>query len=172
MARNRLPILLWACGLGLVVVTGCWRVVETVGLTPAEVTQKMLRDLSFFFLHESDVDDLPQGDVQALDGWFNRKMAEDGLLRVDIETELLVRYAPQWVQKDGSISLADAWRRKLVYQCPAEDPRYVARLYSVGPNGVDENGGGDDIDASILAAELPAARQSASSPSPHSRPAE
>jgi len=46
------------------------------------------------------------------------------------------------------LRLIDYWGHRVVYQCPADDPTYAFRLYSIGPNGIDEGGKGDDIDAS------------------------
>jgi len=47
-------------------------------------------------------------------------------------------------------SLVDAWGRKLRYKAPGTDGGGQAgsfRVWSVGPNGLDEDGAGDDIEA-------------------------
>lgn len=50
---------------------------------------------------------------------------------------------------NGDIRLVDIWGNPLIYGCPPEDPKLMFRLYSMGENGVDENGAGDDIDVSV-----------------------
>ena len=42
----------------------------------------------------------------------------------------------------------DAWGRKLVYEWNREDRR--ASIRSVGPNGVDERGAGDDFETNVV----------------------
>jgi Type II secretion system (T2SS), protein G len=39
----------------------------------------------------------------------------------------------------------DGWKRVLHYRCPGKHNPNGFDLYSVGPNGIDEGGGGDDI---------------------------
>ncbi|HZU96630.1 MAG TPA: type II secretion system protein GspG [Planctomycetota bacterium] len=41
--------------------------------------------------------------------------------------------------------VVDGWSRPFVYRCPGPIHRHGWDLYSVGPNGIDESGGGDDI---------------------------
>ena len=87
------------------------------------------------------------GQIGHLEKWLTGKRREDpalfhhwsGFFSVLVDEE-----------PSGQIRLLDLWGRSLVYQCPAEQPKYVFRLYSVGSNGIDENGGGDDIDVSPL----------------------
>ena len=64
---------------------------------------------------------------------------------------LMVMFKARFLVEDESsptIRLVDTWGNRLKYSCPAKDVKLVFRLYSTGPNGIDENGGGDDIDGS------------------------
>ena len=62
-----------------------------------------------------------------------------------------------WQRSDRSIAipsgqamilsprLVDAWNRPILYRCPGPVHRHGWDLYSVGPNGLDEQGDGDDL---------------------------
>jgi hypothetical protein len=41
--------------------------------------------------------------------------------------------------------IVDGWNRALIFRFPGPVHRHGWDLYSVGPNGIDEQGGGDDI---------------------------
>ena len=45
----------------------------------------------------------------------------------------------------SSHALRDPWQRSFVYQAPGANATTPPLIYSVGPNGVDEHGAGDDI---------------------------
>jgi len=148
------------CLLALVCLSlcGCRRCKE---MQPENAEQRTLRQLSYlrdFIIDQIVFEEplpfqLPDGDRKVLELWLaNRRdkhieeydedgkdMFEGALGRA----EYLVKHQPS-----GELHLVDIWNNPLKYQGPAEDPKYVFRLYSVGPNGKDENGGGDDIDAS------------------------
>lgn len=53
----------------------------------------------------------------------------------------------KWYRMLAKKDLKDSWGHKLVYRLAedAETSRKVPRVYSVGPNGDDESGEGDDI---------------------------
>jgi hypothetical protein len=44
-----------------------------------------------------------------------------------------------------SVVWMDAWNHPIIYRCPGPIHRHGWDLYSVGPNGIDEQGDGDDI---------------------------
>jgi hypothetical protein len=46
--------------------------------------------------------------------------------------------------RDMAGKILDPWGRPYVY-APAQEPGGTFALHSTGPNGKDENGGGDDI---------------------------
>jgi len=46
---------------------------------------------------------------------------------------------------EGSGVVRDGWGNPIIYRCPGPVHRHGWDLYSFGPNGVDEQGGGDDI---------------------------
>jgi hypothetical protein len=73
-----------------------------------------------------------EGDRSALEAW----------IRADRD----LRKAIYWRRVDEDLGpLVDAWGQPLVYRYPARRQELVFELYSVGPNGVDEQGEGDDI---------------------------
>ncbi len=47
--------------------------------------------------------------------------------------------------EDPQDLVADAWGNPVLYRFPGPVHRHGWDLWSVGPNGVDENGSGDDI---------------------------
>jgi hypothetical protein len=60
----------------------------------------------------------------------------------------------EWVKPNGllcdsgKVLILDPWGGRVVYEKPSRDPNYEFRLYSMGMNGIDEGGGGDDLDVS------------------------
>ena len=42
-------------------------------------------------------------------------------------------------------SIPDGWRQPLIYRPAGQGERAPFALYSIGPNGMDERGQGDDI---------------------------
>lgn len=90
---------------------------------------------------------IPRGNLRELEEWLSvlYKETEGQDLVFTIMRTQLVR-----VSECGRITLIDCWGQPLIYQSPAEDHAFVFRLYSCGPNGIDENGQGDDLDVSIL----------------------
>jgi hypothetical protein len=67
-------------------------------------------------------------DVRALYGWVKR---------------VALVFEDDW--KEGRP--VDAWGQVLKYRFPSRRPEQFFELYSVGPNGIDEAGDGDDIRA-------------------------
>ena len=78
---------------------------------------------------------LPRGDVRALRAWLESQGAAERALAYQPRGEVLV----------------DEWGRPLVYRFPSKRTEGIFDLYSVGPNGVDEMGQGDDIFPSRVA---------------------
>ena len=77
---------------------------------------------------------LPTGDVRALYRWCEKR----GRLYGGIS-----HWLPFADEKEGTFR--DYWGHELVYRFPSARPEAVFDLYSVGPNGIDESGKGDDI---------------------------
>jgi len=76
---------------------------------------------------------LPRGDIRNLCEWMESR--EDG-------------YTDIWRDRVSPLDrpvVRDAWGRPLIYRFPSLRKEGVFDLYSVGPNGVDEMGEGDDI---------------------------
>jgi hypothetical protein len=76
----------------------------------------------------------PDGDIRSLYVWLTLPEA--------MEAKFLQR---DWKDEAGGV-LIDAWRRPLVYRFPSLRKECMFDLYSVGPNGIDERGEGDDIE--------------------------
>jgi len=97
---------------------------------------------------------LPRSDgaIEPLEAWISRKR---DLYRQEGEEQLFWdqfgNYIIKVVRKlpSGQIRIRDLWGRPIRYECPARDPRFVYRLYSVGANGIDEAGKEDDVDLSF-----------------------
>lgn len=80
---------------------------------------------------------LPRGDVKSLYAWLQKRC----------ETYTASRRTIRWgrLVDNKAGSFKDIWGRELVYRFPSERRHCMFDLYSMGPNGVDENGQGDDI---------------------------
>lgn len=50
-----------------------------------------------------------------------------------------------WCKQVWFSSQTDAWGNRIRFRCPGVVHRRGWDLYSVGPDGIDEGGGGDDI---------------------------
>ena len=75
---------------------------------------------------------LPRGDIRALCKW--------------VEGREGIWHAWRWRTSNlEHEQVVDPWGRPLVYRFPASTKEKMFDLYSTGPNGVDEMGGGDDI---------------------------
>jgi hypothetical protein len=102
------------------------------------------RNLSGFrTIFTLDVD----GNTADLEVWIERGYPpheKEWLRRVAEILKPLRLLSPQ-----GKVDLRDVWGYKLVYEKPSKDANYLYRLYSIGRNGIDEGGGGDDIDVSF-----------------------
>ena len=100
---------------------------------------------------------LVEGDALALERWLARKYDElvsDEQFPIDESRDLFTRWLAraEAVVKRGSsgeFRLEDVWGQRLVYRCPHPDPAYVCQLYSIGPNGIDEGGKGDDMEEAL-----------------------
>ena len=71
----------------------------------------------------------------------------------EFENEALAkRWRAPYLNKED---LKDAWDRDLIYRLVQDEETNLkkARVYSVGPNGEDESGEGDDIKNKVWAAE-------------------
>jgi len=87
--------------------------------------------------------DLPEGDIHALYRW----VMTNSNLKKEIEG--------RWANWSGWASLVDSvnetfwdyWDNELIYHFPSRRKDFIFELYSVGPNGKDEQGGGDDVTA-------------------------
>jgi len=74
---------------------------------------------------------------------------EDGglaLLSTTVDKRLGCYFRLSKVHRDDAGRIVDYWKRPLIYRIHNERPnRQRLELYSVGPNGKDEGGQGDDI---------------------------
>jgi len=146
---------LWMLLLCALLLSGC-RATPSSGPTVEEATKRELRTLSLFAFGEcvvkpGDPFRLPEGTRKDLEGWLERKreyFSEQGRLE-QFYLELGVATRLIGTGASGGVSLKDGWGNFVVYECPAKDPQYLWRLYSMGPNGVDEGVSGDDIDGSL-----------------------
>jgi hypothetical protein len=122
---------------------GCKREVEP-GTTYAQRTDHDLHAFAVFIRGYSEDPGLPKGDIKALEAWI------DGLCKDHIVKEELEMLLGDILKTSnaGHTHFIDHWGHPIVYRYPSVSPKYVFRLYSVGPNGIDEDGRGDDIDAS------------------------
>ena len=114
----------------------------------------MLEDvtLSVYMPDEAEVFQLVEGDVLALERWLAGK--HDEWLAFDESGDQFYSWlgrAAAVVKREpsGEFHLVDAWGHRLVYRCPHPNPAYVWQLYSIGPNGIDEGGQGDDIEKPV-----------------------
>lgn len=48
-------------------------------------------------------------------------------------------------KREGAFPTVDAWGHSIQYRYPSVSGKDIVDVYSVGPNGIDEGGGGDDI---------------------------
>ncbi len=104
-----------------------------------------LRDFIQSQLEESS-QPYPEGGLSDLEAWLNEQW-QDERTRVMMRPLLIeLAAAVVRVSQDGRLHLVDIWGHPLVYRCPSNSPGHLFRLYSIGPNGVDEDGAGDDID--------------------------
>jgi hypothetical protein len=71
--------------------------------------------------------------------------------------EVGVRVGPS---DDLAPSAFDLWGRPLIYRCPGPVHRHGWDLYSVGPSGVDDQGGDDDIVVGEERTRFPTSRRS------------
>jgi len=147
--RQITPHAVITCGcLALVLMMGCRKVV-VLSHTDSQWTAQQLRRLASYL----EADALPRGDRRELEMWLEDKW-NDPDNRPEMKGLFLERrVAIMKVSDEGHVELRDTWGHLIIYQYPSEDARYMYRLYSVGPNGIDEGGGGDDIDVSPAAPE-------------------
>jgi len=77
-----------------------------------------------------------------------KKLVDDGRVYSDVPTNLIYSFQEGYSWKDWTnknVSIRDGWDRTIRYQYYNSNNIEGYRLWSLGPNGSDENGGGDDI---------------------------
>jgi len=80
---------------------------------------------------------LPKGDVRDLYRWMTSSRY---IMRYEWP------YGPRADISDTEVgTFRDSWGHELVYRFPPRRKDILFELYSVGPNGIDEDGQGDDI---------------------------
>jgi hypothetical protein len=79
---------------------------------------------------------LPRSDIRGLYRWFQEQ--DEG------KPPVYRRYLSLGAD-DREGTFRDAWGRELVYRFPSRRPQTVFELYSMGRNGVDDSGEGDDV---------------------------
>jgi hypothetical protein len=103
---------------------------------------KMMKVQQFAFVDR--IEALPDGNIVDIERWIERRFGDVILLSYhEMACYPLFKLTPA-----GKVTLEDVWGRRLVYEKPARDSNYVYRFYSVGRNGIDEGGWGDDLDVS------------------------
>jgi len=85
--------------------------------------------------------DFPQGGTRGLWQWLKR---ENEPSRKQCRMS-----AAAFADEEGG-TMRDWWGHELVYRYPSKRFTWMFELYSVGPNGIDEGGGGDDIGVDSL----------------------
>ena len=82
--------------------------------------------------------DLPEGDIRSFYKWV---MANRDL------KERVRDYGGDFVADPWDETFRDIWGQELVYVFPPRRQELILELFSVGPNGKDEQGQGDDVTA-------------------------
>jgi len=102
-----------------------------------------LADIMFYEAFRNDEPlMMPTGDVRDLYAWLTEDKRKD---RPDSVWAIWQREGePSLLDKDGA-TFRDIWAGQLIYRFPSNRMESLFEIYSVGPNGVDEGGAGDDI---------------------------
>jgi len=77
---------------------------------------------------------LPHGDIRDLCTWLELQALPEAL-----------RTAVGNPPNETVSLIADSWGRPVIYRFPSPNERELFQLYSMGPNGLDEGGEGDDV---------------------------
>jgi len=104
-----------------------------------QYVQKLAYDVVLESLgRESRMFDLPRGDTRSLYRWIAAESYRDG-----------AGFRPRWfaLVDTNDETFRDLWGHELVYRFPSNREGGIMDLYSVGPNGRDEGGVGDDVTA-------------------------
>ena len=120
---------------------------KVFAVTKTDSTRMNVVGLSSFVRRYAE-GQLPTGEVGDLELWMSRLVKRDRMARAEIDSWVASAGSPVIHLADGRVELLDCWGKKIIYRCPSDDDKYVYRLYSTGPNGVDEGGKGDDIEGS------------------------
>jgi hypothetical protein len=80
---------------------------------------------------------LPEGDIRDLYRWM---LANRWIVKYHWGDKL------HWLADPQVGTFRDGWGRELVYRFPPRRRDVLFEFYSVGPNGIDDGGGGDDVD--------------------------
>ena len=131
------------CGVLALVLTTPRRVM-LVQLTEDRVAQGLHHLRIVLLMHGA-----PEGDRRALETWLTAKCKDPATSYFELYISRAEGLGVLRLTDEGHVDLRDRWGHPLVYENPSADTRYVYRLYSIGPNGVDEGGSGDDIDFSV-----------------------
>lgn len=92
-------------------------------------------------LMRSEILDLPRGDVRSLFEWLRPQPRGSGILHCEGWRDLV---------DTKQRTFRDIWGRELVYRFPSCREAAIIDLYSVGPNGKDEEGDGDDVSCALM----------------------
>jgi len=77
-----------------------------------------------------------------LESWLEEKYSTD---RQSFDMLVLDRCSKAVCLENNKVRVVDLWGHSIRFECPALDPKAVFVLYSIGKNGKDEKGRGDDI---------------------------
>jgi hypothetical protein len=130
-------VLLALVGAAVAVVT-CLAHLEDVGkanVTGNEVRKLGSRIVTFMFMEDPPLSKPREENARALYAW----------LMAPPRGEDWFGGEPAWPFDNVVGTLRDSWGRELVFRCPSRRKEAIFDLYSVGPNGIDEQGNGDDI---------------------------
>ncbi len=85
--------------------------------------------------------------LQAIESALARYRKDTGSFPSDKDgLEVLLQQQSEGRYFDNNSYLTDPWQNKIVYKADGAEGREDSyRLYSIGPNGMDERGEGDDI---------------------------
>jgi hypothetical protein len=131
------------------ILSGCSKD-ESAGHSKEQYTHRHLQQLHVFLVIRAEKPgrSLPIGGTQALEVWLRGECKDEVVaeyIRV-MFTEGEAEAPIVQIGQDGEITLRDVWGHALIYRHPSGTPGGSFRLYSVGPNGYDEDGKGDDIE--------------------------